>query len=101
MTEQAQEQEQAQAKDTQNGVTRPGPDSKTGIVWAICDRLYQEKGECPSRKEVVEVAKVEGVASATASTQHGRWKKYMGLTDPNAFRGRKKAAAATEGVAIA
>lgn len=61
-----------------NGVARPGPDGKTGQVWAIADKL-NAKGETPSRATVIEAAGKAGIDSGTAATQYGYWRKFNGI----------------------
>ncbi len=75
-------QESPVEKDSKNGVTRPRPGSRTGIVWELCDSIYTETGET-DRKRLLEMAAARGVCAATVSTQYGRWRKYMGLVDPD------------------
>jgi hypothetical protein len=64
---------------TENGVARPGKDTKTGIVWAIADKLSQAMGKPAGRKAVLEQAEKQAINAATAATQYGRWRKFNGL----------------------
>jgi hypothetical protein len=68
-------------KDTKNGVTRPGKDTDTGRVWAICDTLNASAtDEDPiSRAKVIKHAEAKGLNPSTAATQYGRWRTYNGL----------------------
>jgi hypothetical protein len=66
-------------KDTQNGVTRPKADTKTGRIWEIADSLSAQEGAPVARYKVLNAAMAEGLNAATASTQYGRWRKYHGL----------------------
>lgn len=68
-----------EVKDTQNGVTRPNPGTKTNRVWEIADAMSAEIGAPAPRKKVLEAAMAEGLNVATAATQYGRWRKYHGL----------------------
>ena len=88
-------------KDIKNGVTRPGPDTATGRVWAICDVLFasQTEDNPVTRARVIKNAEAEGINVSTAATQYGRYRKYHGLaketavavktTEPKAPKGRK------------
>ncbi|AUR88738.1 hypothetical protein NVP2117O_60 [Vibrio phage 2.117.O._10N.261.45.E9] len=67
------------AKDSKNGVTRPKAGTKTGRVWEIADAKSAEAGEPALRAPVIEQCEAEGINSATAATQYGRWRKYHGL----------------------
>lgn len=67
------------AKDEMNGVTRPKSGTKTGRVWDIADAQSQELGAPAQRKGVLDAAADEGINTATAATQYGRWRKYHGL----------------------
>lgn len=68
-------------KDTKNDVTRPGAETSTGRVWAICDLIYSEATpDNPiTRSRVIKTAEAEDINVSTAATQYGRWRKYMGL----------------------
>lgn len=67
------------AKDTKNGITRPGQ-GVTKLVWDTADRLSAEKKEPTDRKSVVDA--LEGkVEVGTVHTQYGRWRKYYGLVE--------------------
>lgn len=68
-------------KDIQNGVTRPKDGTTCGKVWTICETLSLKNNAPAERGEVIKLAEAEGVNSATAATQHGKWRKYYGLTN--------------------
>ena len=59
-----------------NGVTRPKPETKTGNVWAIVDRLSDE--QVVSLEEVMQSRWSEGLNHHTIATQYSRWKKFHG-----------------------
>lgn len=64
---------------TQNGVTRPKPDTVTGRVWDICDEL-SKKAKAPAvRSDVMKACEEEGINKATVATQYGKWRKFNGL----------------------
>ena len=63
----------------QNGVTRPRDGTKTGQVWAICDRLSKEAGGPPARAGVMKAGQEAELNPATVSTQYGRWRKFHNL----------------------
>lgn len=56
---------------------RPGPNTITGRVWEIADRLKSETGEA-NRDAVVRTCMEEGINLNTASTQYSQWKKENG-----------------------
>lgn len=72
---------------SQNGQTRPIPNTKTGLVWDICDYLYnkrQSEGAAlpvPVISEVIEIyeGKVFDAKGPTARQQFGFWLKFYGL----------------------
>lgn len=66
-------------KDSQNGVTRPKENTKTGKVWEIADSISEENERPAYRKEVLAAAEEASIHPATAATQYGRWRKYHGL----------------------
>jgi len=67
------------AQSSQNGVTRPKPDSKTGHVWAIADALSAAKGSPVAISELLPEAKKAGLNEATTKTQYARWKDFHGI----------------------
>lgn len=64
---------------SQNGITRPSSDTKTGRVWEIADALSKEQGGPAKRADVLTAYEAEGGNSATGATQYGRWRKFHGL----------------------
>jgi len=64
---------------SQNGVTRPKPDTATGRVWAICDELSASTGKPAVRGDVMKAGEAEGLNPATIATQYGRWRKFHNL----------------------
>lgn len=81
-------------KDIQNGVARPKDGTTCGKVWSICEELSLKNTSPAERGEVIKLAEAEGVNKATAATQHGKWRKYYGLT--NSKTPEEKAARAEE-----
>ena len=64
---------------TQNGVTRPNPDTITGKVWQICDDFFAKNKKCPKRADVVTFCVDEHkINKSTAMTQYGRWCRFTG-----------------------
>lgn len=76
---------------------RPKPDSKTGRVWEIADTLFRERGEVPSRGEVIRRVVAAGGDEGTASTQFYLWRRSKAALDardesprrPSAPRGER------------
>jgi len=64
-------------KITQNGITRPSAETKTGRIWEIADNLSTDVPA--KRAPVLAQCKEEGINNATAATQYGRWRKFYGL----------------------
>ena len=54
---------------------RPGPDTITGRVWAIADRVFRDPTR-GSRKKVIEASVAEGIRLNTASTAFHLWKQH-------------------------
>lgn len=53
---------------------RPKEGSTTAKVWDICDQLFEQMGEIPSRPNAIQACVSQGINAATASTQYGKWK---------------------------
>lgn len=81
-------------KDIQNGITRPKDGTTCGRVWAICEAFSVKNNAPAERGDVIKAAELEGINSATTATQHGKWRKYYGLT--NSKTPEEKAARAEE-----
>lgn len=77
------------AKDTQNGITRPGV-GVTRKVWDMADALSKEKPT--ERAPLVEALKGQ-VEVGTIHTQYGRWRKYYDLTETKEERQARLAVA--------
>lgn len=78
--------------DKKNGVIKPGPETSTGKIWAICKELGDATGEIPKRAAVIEKAMLLGLNAGTASTQFGRFCKYWGISNPRPTAFKKKEA---------
>ena len=63
----------------QNGVTRPKPDTLTGRVWEIADKLTSRAKEPVTRSAVLEAFVADGGNPATGVTQYGRWRQFNGF----------------------
>jgi hypothetical protein len=63
----------------QNGVTRPGPDTTTGKVWAIADSISAATAAPATREAVFEQTRAAGIVDPTAATQYGKWRKFNGV----------------------
>lgn len=60
-----------------NGVTRPAPGTKTGIVWEQADAITaKNKGVWAERAAVFAAAQAKGVNDATIATQYQLWRKF-------------------------
>lgn len=59
-----------------NGVTRPKDDSKTGLVWKIADELSKAKQGPVAISELAPECAKAGLNDATTRTQYARWKIY-------------------------
>jgi len=54
---------------------RPRANTTTGLVWEICDRLWEANSrQLPERKEIMEACAKEEINPATAGTQYAKWK---------------------------
>ena len=57
---------------------RPGPGTKTGRVWEICDSLMLEHdGAIPTLDAVVQRGIDEGLNAGTINSQYRRWRKHL------------------------
>lgn len=73
---------------------RPG--SEKARIWAICDRLYAERGKIPSGRDVVDIYVSESGNEGTGFTQYSHWKKAIMATQafqegPAVFEAQPKA----------
>lgn len=66
-------------KVEQNGVSRPGPDTKCGKIWTSIEELAIQNGSVPSIKQVMELDSLKGEVEATVRTQYARYKTFHGL----------------------
>jgi hypothetical protein len=73
-----QEKKTRQPRDPNVTYEQPDPDSKTGKVWVISDKIYAELGPNADwkllRKRIIEACEKEGINSSTASVQSGKWR---------------------------
>lgn len=60
---------------------RPGPGTKTGLVWDIADAMVTELGRPPTRQEIIQRAIAAGTNTNTAGTQSSRWRLSQGFKD--------------------
>ncbi len=67
------------AKITQNDVTRPAADSKTGKVWEIADNLSSTKGSPVSLSELKAETDKIGANPNMVSSQYASWRKFYGI----------------------
>lgn len=62
-----------------NGIRQPKPQTQTGKLWAILDKLFEQLGRHPAFSEFS--AKVpEGMNIHTVKTQYAAWKKFCGVS---------------------
>ena len=59
---------------------RPGPNTKTGRIWEICDQFYLGTGDVPTLDEVVHLGIAEDLNVGTINSQYRRWRKFLKLT---------------------
>lgn len=65
-------------KDTQNGVTRPSPETKCGKIWAAADSLSSDA--IPASIAALKLhSACAGVNEHTVKTQYARWRSYNGV----------------------
>lgn len=70
-----------QAKNAQNGITRPGDNTKCGMIWAACDRLTtNNNGEPATIADLKMQNDVGHFNNHTLKTQYARWRSYNGVT---------------------
>lgn len=67
---------------SQNGITRPRPDTRCARIWAIADELSAKFGQPTPISELAPVASAENINDATTRTQYARWKQYNGVFGP-------------------
>lgn len=97
-TKAAKPAKEGRIKIEQNGINRPSPDTTTGKVWEIADKISTKLKAPAPRGDVLKEAEALGINAATASTQYGKWRKFNGLkAEPKAPK--EKAAAKPKAVA--
>lgn len=67
---------------SQHGVTRPRPEGKCGLVWALADKLSAELGQPVPISVLSKETAAAGLNDATTRTQYARWKTFNGVFGP-------------------
>lgn len=66
-------------RTSKNDVLTPKPESQTGKVFAICDKLSKKAGKPAERSAVVAASEKAGIKTGTATAAYQIWRKYNGL----------------------
>ncbi len=80
--------------EEKNGICRPVADGATKNVWAIADKLSAKNKRPALRSEVIPACEAEGINTATATTQYGRWRVFNGLVGRSPRPAKEKPAKA-------
>jgi colicin import membrane protein len=64
---------------TQNGITRPKPEGKTGKAWALMDKMSAEKRAPVAISELVAVNATLGMNPNMLKSQYASWRKFNGV----------------------
>lgn len=84
MTNENVEEQEAKAarpkNETQNGVSKPAPNTKTGRVWEIADAISAKLQRPALREEVMGACEEEGLNRGTIATQYARWTQFYGVS---------------------
>jgi len=68
----------------QNGIVRPSTGGKCRNIWDMCDAIYKDTGELPTRKQMKQLAKDKSWNVTTCGIQMYQWRRF------NGFIGRQK-----------
>lgn len=67
-------------KQVENGITRPGENTKCGIIWAACDKISALQNRAAQIGELKLDASVSTYNDHTIKTQFARWRSFNGIT---------------------
>jgi hypothetical protein len=67
---------------SQNGITRPKPETKCARIWQLADEISTELKQPTPISYLEKRAKEEGFNEATIRTQYARWKTFNGVFGP-------------------
>lgn len=67
------------AMPSQNGVTRPKPDSQCGKIWGMADALSAKLRQPVTIAILIKETAAAGINDATTRTQYARWKQFNGV----------------------
>lgn len=70
---------QQTAKQSRNGITRPGADTRTGKVWACADSITIANHRSATIAELKAHPDLRVVNVNTIKTQYARWRQYNGV----------------------
>lgn len=62
-----------------NGITRPGNDTKTGLVWRIADEITLAKGSAAGIGDLKKNHQLKDMNDHTIRTQYARWRQFNGV----------------------
>ncbi|UFK26948.1 transcriptional activator [Vibrio phage vB_VpaS_AL-2] len=65
---------------SQNGVTRPRPDTLCGRVWAIADEMSAKKQAPVAVADLLVVTDAEGLNAGNVRCEYAAWRKFHGVT---------------------
>lgn len=67
----------AKVKVAQNGITRPGANTKCGLIFEVADKITAQTG-MPATIAAVK-ASCTGINDHTVKTQYARWRQFNGI----------------------
>lgn len=65
---------------SQNGVTRPRPETLCGRVWAIADEMSAKKQAPVAVADLLVVTDAEGLNAGNVRCEYAAWRKFHGVT---------------------
>ena len=71
---------EASKQPEQNGVRRPKPNTKTGTVWDMADRMSLERQAPVAIGDLHPVLKAMGLNDHTIRTQYAHWRTFNGVS---------------------
>lgn len=67
-------------RPNQNGISRPGLDTKTGTVWRIADEITAKKGAAAGIGDLKAHPDLRNFNDHTIRTQYARWRQFNGVS---------------------
>lgn len=67
-------------REAQNGITRPGANTKCGKIWGMCDAISSKTGAPATIAELKAQPAMADINDHTMKTQYARWRAFNNIT---------------------